>query len=80
MSMLRYLPKESWSNTPLRKLARPRTLYAWPEEPVEDALQRMTEHSLTVIPVKDRESQKFLGVVNIRQILELITREATGEY
>jgi len=80
LSMLRYLPKESWSNTPLRRLARPRTLYAWPEEPVEDALQRMTEHSLTVIPVRDRESQKFLGVVHIRQILELITREATGEY
>ena len=80
LSMLRYLPKESWSNTPLRRLARPRTLYAWPDEPVEDALQRMTEHSLTVMPVRDRESQKFLGVVNIRQILELITREATGEY
>ncbi len=80
LSMLRYLPKESWSQTPLRKLARPRTLYAWPDEPVEDALQRMTEHSLTVIPVRDRESRKFLGVVNIRQILELITREATGEY
>ena len=80
LSMLRYLPKESWSNTPLRKLARRKTLYAWPDEPVEDALQRMTEHSLTVIPVRDRESQKFLGVVNIRQILELITHEATGEY
>ena len=80
VSLLRYLPKEAWSNTPLRKLARPRTLYAWPDEPVEDALQRMTEHSLTVIPVRDRESKKFLGVVNIRQILELITREATGEY
>ena len=80
LSMLRYLPKDSWSNTPLRKLARPRTLYAWPEEPVEDALQRMTENSLTVIPVRDRESKKFLGVVNIRQIIELITRDATGEY
>ncbi len=80
LSMLRYLPKESWSTTPLRKLARPKTPYAWLDEPVEDALQRMTEHSLTVIPVRDRESRKFLGVVNIRQILELITREATGEY
>ena len=80
LSMLRYLPKESWSNTPLRKLARRRTLQAWPEEPVEDALQRMTENSLTVMPVMDRESKKFLGVVTSRQILELITRDATGEY
>ena len=80
VSMLRYLPKESWSKTPLRKLARRRTLHAWPDELAEDALQLMTENSLTVIPVRDRESKKFLGVVNIRQILELITREALGEY
>ena len=80
LSMLRYLPKESWANTPLRKLARRRTLQAWPDEPVEDALQQMTEHSLTVMPVMDRESKKFLGVVTSRQILELITRDATGQY
>lgn len=80
VSMLRYLPKESWSKTPLRKLARRKTLHTWPDDLVEDALQQMTENSLTVIPVRDRESKKFLGVVNLRQILELITREATGEY
>ena len=40
----------------------------------------MMEHSLTVIPVRDRGSRKFLGVVTSRQILELITRDATGEY
>ena len=80
LSMLRYLPKESWATTPLRKLARRSTQHVWPEELVEDALQRMTENSLTVIPVRDRESGKFQGVVTSRQILELITREAIGEY
>ena len=80
LSMLRYLPKETWFNTPLRRLARRRDLETWPEELVEDALQSMIEHSLTVIPVRDRESRKFLGVVTSRQILELITRDATGEY
>ncbi len=80
LSMLRYLPKEAWSHTPLRKLARPRALETCPDELVEDALQHMIEYSLTVIPVRDRESRKFLGVVTSRQILELITRDATGEY
>ena len=80
VSMLRYVPKESWSKTPVRKLARRKALHVWPDELVEDALQLMTENSLTVIPVRERESRKFLGVVNIRQILELITREAVGEY
>lgn len=80
VSLLRYVPKESWSNTPLRRLARRKTLHVWPDELAEDALQLMTENSLTVMPVRDRESRKFLGVVNIRQILELITQEAVGEY
>jgi len=80
VSMLRYLPKEAWAHTRLAKLVRRSTLHTWPGELVEDALQRMTENSQTVMPVRDRESMKFLGVVTSREILELITREAIGEY
>ncbi len=38
----------------------------------------MTEHSLTVIPVKDRESDAFVGAVTSQEILELITAQAVG--
>ena len=78
LAMLRYLPRHSWLETPLEKIARRTTLCTWPDEHVEDALQRMTENSLTVLPVMERESQKFVGAITSQEILELITAEARG--
>lgn len=78
LAMLRYLPKNSWSTTPLGKIARQTTPNTWPDEHVEDALQRMTESSLTVMPVMERESQRFVGAITSQEIIELITAEARG--
>ena len=44
---------------------------AWPDEPVDDVLQRMADHSLTVIPIMERESGKFLGTVTSDEVLNL---------
>ncbi len=41
------------------------------DEPIEDVLTRMTNHSLSVIPVIDRDSGEFLGSVTSENILEL---------
>ena len=79
LTMLRYVPKHSWSDTRLRTVTRQSTPNTWPDERVEDALQRMTESSLTVIPVMKRESQEFVGAITSHEILELITAEARGE-
>lgn len=78
LAMLRYLPKHAWSDTPLGKIVRQNTPKAWADELVEDALQRMTENALTVIPVMDRESQAFVGAITSQEILELITTEIRG--
>ena len=78
LGMLRYLPKGSWSTTKLGKIVRRNTPCAHPDEPVEDVLQRMTERSLTVMPVVQRESGKFVGAVSSRDILDLIIAEAQG--
>ena len=80
LSMLRYLPKEAWSTTRVSKIVRRDPPQASPDEPVEDVLQRMTERSLTVIPVMDRESGKFLGAITSQEILDLIVAEARGEH
>ena len=53
---------------------------AWPDEPVEDVLQRMTEQSLSVLPVMERESGAFVGGITSQEILELIIAEARGEH
>ncbi len=78
LGMLRYLPKGAWSTTKVRKMVRRNPPRAHPDEPVEDVLQRMTERSLTVMPVVERESDKFVGAVSSRDILDLIIAEARG--
>ncbi len=80
LSMLRYVPKASWPTMQLGKIVRRNPPLAWPDEPVEDVLQQMTERSLTVMPVMDRESGKFVGVVTSQEILDLIVAEARGEH
>lgn len=79
LGMLRYVPKHSWPETRLASLARSTTPKAWTTEPVEDALQRMTENSLTVLPVMDEDTKAFVGAITSQEILELITSEASGE-
>ena len=79
LSMLRYLPKGAWSDTSLGDIARVSALHARPDEPVEDALQRMTESGLTVIPVMDPE-KTFVGAVTSQEIIDLIVSEARGEH
>ena len=80
LGMLRYLPKEAWSTTRLESVVRRKTPVARPDEPVEDVLQRMTENSLTVIPVVEEESEEFLGMVTSQDVLDLITLEARGAH
>ncbi len=72
LDMLRYLPESEWPTTPISLLARSEFSVAWPDEHVEDVLQRMRENSTTAIAVVDRESDRLLGVVNSNDILQLI--------
>ena len=72
IDMLRYLPEEEWATTPISRLIRGEFSLAWPDEHVEDVLQRMRENSTTAIAVVERESERFLGVVHSNDILQLI--------
>ena len=80
LELFRYLPKESWSKTALSDVVRSETPLAWPDENVEDVLHRMSENSISIIPVVERDSEKFLGAVTSNDIIELMTMEATGEH
>ena len=62
----------SFGDTPLRRLMRRGPPQANPDEPIEDALGRMAENSLTIIPVMDRNTGQFLGMVSSNEILELV--------
>ena len=79
LEMLRYLPKEAWGKTQLDAVVRRQTPLARPDEQVEDVLHRMSENSLSVMPVVERDSEKFLGAVTSNDIIQLMTMETRGE-
>ena len=72
LTKLRFLGKGSWGDTPLSKVLRRNVPQAWPDEPIDDVLERMAAHSLTVIPIMERDSGKFLGTVTSHDVLDLM--------
>ncbi len=63
----------SFGERPLRSLVRRGLPYANPDEPIQDALERMAASSITIIPVMDRITGEFVGMVSSSEILELVT-------
>ena len=78
LGKLRYLPKSEWSSTPLRNVVSREPPTASLDELIEDVLQRMTEHGLTVLPVVDEDTGAFRGSVTSREILDLILQSPAG--
>ena len=78
-NMLRYLPHSEWGHTQLRRVLRQNTPLAYPDELLEDALQRMTENAITVLPVTDSKTGEFMGSISSQEILELFVSSAKGE-
>ena len=78
-SMLRYLPRSEWGHTQLSRVLRQNTPLAYPDELLEDALQRMTENAITVLPVTDSKTGEFMGSISSQEILELFVSSAKGE-
>ncbi len=78
MGTFRYLPKSDWSDAALGDVVRKETPVAYPDEPVEDVLQRMTEEGLSAIPVMDKETDQVLGSVRVGDVVELMLSEGRG--
>ena len=72
LSRLRLVPAAKWATTPLREVVRSAPPAAAPEDHLEDALTRMTQHGTSIIPVRDRKSGEFLGSVISEEIVGLI--------
>lgn len=78
MSMMRYLPRSEWDHALLNRMLRSNSPVAKTDEFVEDALQRMIENSLTVLPVHDPDTDEFVGSISSHEVLELIVINAQG--
>ena len=78
MGAFRYLPKSDWPSAMLGDMVRKETPVAYPDEPIEDVLQRMTEEGLSAIPVMDKETEQVLGSVRVGDVVELMLSEGRG--
>ena len=71
-SGLRSIRRGSRARALLRDVLRTNHLVAWPDEPIQDALERMTNATQSVIPVLDRESGRLQGSVASQDVIDLI--------
>ena len=78
LNMLRYLPRSEWETTSLERVMRKNAPQAHLDELVEDALERMTQNSLTVLPVVDKETGEFVGSISSHEVLEMVISTAQG--
>ena len=71
-SGLRSVRRGSNATATLGAVMRASTLNAEPDEPIHNALERMTNAPQTVIPVTDPESGRFLGSVTSADVTHLV--------
>lgn len=66
------VPMGSWADTPLQRVLRPDPPHVEPDEPIADVLQKLSRHSMSVIPVRDKESHDFLGTITSHDVIDLV--------
>ena len=69
---LHSLRRSRRSEATLRSVMRDSTLTTWPDELLHDAMEKMTNATQSVIPVRDRESGRFLGSVVSHDVIDLV--------
>ena len=69
---LRSVRRRSRAAAALGDVLRANTLTTFPDEPIHDALEKMTNAPQTVIAVLDRESGRFLGSLTSHDVIDLV--------
>ena len=63
----------------LREVARKKIVTASPDEPLRAAVHRMAEHGITRMPVVEEETNKFLGILSLDDLLKARSRHLEEE-
>jgi len=63
----------------LGDLVRAETVEAYPDEPLRVVVYRMAEKGFTRMPVVDRATRKFLGLISLDDLLKARTRHLEEE-
>jgi H+/Cl- antiporter ClcA len=64
---------------PLGELVRHETVEAFPDDPLRVVVYRMAEKGITRLPVVERNTRKFLGLVSLDDLLKARTRHLEEE-
>ena len=64
---------------PLGELVRKETVEAFPDEPLRLVVYRMAERGITRLPVVERDTRRFLGLVSLDDLLKARTRHLEEE-
>ena len=67
------------ANCSLAELTRTADMEAYPDEPLRLVVYRMAEKGLTRMPVVERETRRFLGLVSLDDLLKARTRHLEEE-
>ena len=67
---VRRLPQNTWPNIRIGSLVNRRPSSLTPTKPLDDFLEQMAEHAVTVFPVVDCESGVLLGSVGTNDVLK----------
>ncbi len=70
------MPPETW---PIGNLVRTGAVEAYPDEPLRLVVYRMAENGFTRMPVVERTTRKFLGLVSLNDLLKARTRHLEEE-
>jgi H+/Cl- antiporter ClcA/CBS domain-containing protein len=63
----------------LREIVRTQVVEAYPDEPLRVAVHRMAERGVTRMPVVNRNTRQFLGLVSLEDMLKARTRHMEEE-
>jgi len=66
-------------DSPISDLVRPEPVEAYPDEPLRMVVYRMVEKRCTRLPVVERSTRKFLGLVSLNDLLKARSRHLEEE-
>jgi CIC family chloride channel protein len=64
---------------PIGDLVRPNAVEAYPDEPLRVVVYRMADKGCTRVPVVERDTRKFLGLVSLNDLLKARSRHLEEE-
>ena len=69
---MRFIHRQQWQDLPVGQLLRRHCPLAYPDDDLDDVLENMAEHWLTVIPVVNRDTGEFLGAISSGDVMGLM--------